>query len=83
MNFDDISINLAEFYVSEYTTFRNGSVILQQPPNFLHELPRVTYFGFFGTSRLLFSINGAQTAHGGGGGGLAKSFVPKENAADK
>ena len=52
INFDDISLNSSEFYVSDMTKFRNGTTVVGRSPNFLHEQPRVTYIGFRGQNVL-------------------------------
>ena len=45
--FDDVTLNIADFYLGDSITFRNGTSISGDWPNFLKQLPRVTYSGFW------------------------------------
>ena len=61
IDFYSISINSTEFYIGDITKFRNGSAIVSRSPNFLHELPRVTYTGFRGV--VFLKCFGLQSMH--------------------
>ena len=44
---DELAFNLADFYLSDEVTFRNGTIMEGLYPDFLNELPMVTYAGFY------------------------------------
>ena len=48
ISFEDVTLNLADFYIGDEVYFRNGSYKQGESPNFIHEIPRVTYTGFYG-----------------------------------
>ena len=47
IDFDDVTLNMTDFYLGDSITFRNGTSISGDSPNFLNQLPRVTYSGFW------------------------------------
>ena len=47
IDFDDVTLNLNDFYLEDTIAFRNGSYVEGISPNLLHEIPRVTYSGFY------------------------------------
>ena len=49
IDFDDVTVDMADFYLGDTIKFRNGSDIVGARPNFLNELPRVSLSGFWGT----------------------------------
>lgn len=49
IDFEDVSIDLAKFYLADAIWFRNGTTIDGFHPNLLNMLPRATWAGFFGT----------------------------------
>ena len=49
INFDDVTLNMADFYLGDRIQFKNGSYIESIAPNFNHEKPQVTFTGFWGS----------------------------------
>ena len=47
VDFDDVTINLTDFYLRDSIRFKNGTYIEGQYPNVVNQLPKVTYSGFF------------------------------------
>ena len=47
VDFDNVTLNLADFFLGGDVYFRNGSYYAGSAPNFLHEIPQVTYTGFY------------------------------------
>lgn len=47
IDFDDVTLDLENFYFGDVIKFRNGTWVLGGYPNFLSELPRVTYSGLY------------------------------------
>ena len=47
IDFDNVTLNLADFYLGDDVYFRNGSYKAGSAPNFLHEIPQVTFTGFY------------------------------------
>ena len=48
ISFDNVTLNLADFYIGDDIYFRNGSYKEGESPYFIHEIPQVTYIGFYG-----------------------------------
>ena len=46
IDFEDVTLNLTNFYLGAGIRLRNGSFIKMVGPNFLHELPQATYTVF-------------------------------------
>ena len=46
--FEDVTLNLADFYIGDDVYFRNGTYKQGTSPNFIHEIPQMTYTGFYG-----------------------------------
>ena len=58
INFDDVSLNLTEFFLGFDIHFRNGSSIQNNYPDDLQLLPQVTYSGFiFGWFLKCFALH--------------------------
>ena len=46
--FEDVTLNLADYYIGDDVYFRNGTYKQGESPNFIHEIPQMTYTGFYG-----------------------------------
>ena len=47
IDFDDITLNLMDYYLEDTIAFHNGTYMQGIAPNFVHEKPHVTYSGFY------------------------------------
>jgi hypothetical protein len=47
VDFDDVTINLPDFYLRDSITFKNGTYIKGRYPDVVNQLPEVTYSGFY------------------------------------
>ena len=41
--FDEITLDIGDFYIGDSITFQNGTIIRGKRPNFLNDIPRVSY----------------------------------------
>ena len=53
VDFDDVTLNLTDFYLNDSITFKNGSLLKGAYPNIVNKLPEVTYTGFFYSSQIM------------------------------
>ena len=44
--YDDVTLNLADFYLGDSVQFKDGSSMVGEYPNFVNQLPQITYSGF-------------------------------------
>ena len=47
VDFDNVTIDLTYFYLSDSITFKNGTYIEGRYPNIVNQLPELTYSGFY------------------------------------
>ena len=47
IEFDDVTIDLADFYLGDAIMFKNGTIANGTYPNFLNKLPQVTFAGLY------------------------------------
>ena len=43
IDFDDVTLNIEDLYIGDSIKFRNGTLINSRRPNFLNDVPRVSY----------------------------------------
>ena len=63
INFDDVTIDLAQFFVSDAITFKNGTIAHGAYPNFLNNLPQVTYADFYEKTEWFIKCFGLKIDH--------------------
>ena len=47
IDFEDITLDLMDYYLEDTIAFHNGSYVHGMAPNFVHKKPHVTYSGFY------------------------------------
>ena len=84
IKFDDVSIDLAYFYLGDAITFKNGTTAHGAYRNFLNKIPQITFAGFYEKTQWFFKCFGLNidytdvfSAYFGFNSSIFRNKVPK------